>query len=591
MPASPHNSPPLPFRAEPVEGTGPVAEPCAAARADTGRATGTARRALQVLGAAWKHLFVPWLLRRRVPGRAERAQVALENLGGTWIKLGQALALRFDLLPADYCLQLFQLLNQVRPISAAAVRHTIEQELQRPLETLFRTFDWEPVAAASIGQVHRAELPDGTAVAVKIQRPGIRDLVRADLRLMGWLAVATDAVFFFARPRAGELVREFARWTEEELDYRMEARHAAVLRENAADDPLERNPRVYDAYTTPRILTLEYLSGIPVIDIISAIRHRDAAFLADLAAKGHDPRRIASRIVWNALNQIYRFGYFHADPHPANLIVLPGDVIGYVDFGIVGKLDARTTDSLRYFAQCLFAGDVATAVDEFMRFLTPSHRTDLAAAHRDLVETLKNYLESQRVDPSGHAPSEDIFEIEMLALVRQHAMALAPDAVRYLKAVLTAEAMVKELDPDFDLRAHENRFFRRLMQLELSERLNVGSAAQWLLDARFRVDRIFESLERVRETPGQLVTVARRVRRRVQVLSLLTIAGWVTVLGALWASPARSGLPVFGPGWRWLGVAVGLVSLVLLGLSILQVRRLPNAHQAQHLDRYPHRLR
>jgi ubiquinone biosynthesis protein len=546
------------------------------------------RRGVQVLRAAWAYLLMPWLLRRQQPSRAERMQAALEDLGGTWIKLGQALALRFDILPADYCLQFFQLLNQVRPFSADEVRQVIEQELRRPVETLFRSFEWQPVAAASIGQVHRAELPDGAVVAVKVQRPGIRALVRADLQLMRCLAAAVDMLPMVGRTRARDLVREFARWTEEELDYRVEARHASVLRSNAEGDPLEHNPHVYPDYTTARVLTLEYLSGVSVLDIISALRSKDTVFLETLAARGHDPRRIASHIVWNALNQIYRFGYFHADPHPANLFVLPGDVIGYVDFGIVGTFDDELTDSLRYFAQSLFAGHVATAVDEFMRFLTPAGRTDFASARRDLIEAMKSYLESERVGPAGLTLSQDIFEVEMLAIVRKHRMTVAPDVVRYLKAVLTAEAMVKELDPAFDLRRHENRFFGRLMQTEFTERLSVGRAAQWLVDARFRLERLLGSVEALREAPVQLVAVTHRVRRRVQVLSLLTIAGWVAVLAALWELPARGGTPVAALSVRWIALGAGLATLVLLVFSILQVRRLPRA-DAHPLHRYPRR--
>ncbi|MBI3782460.1 MAG: AarF/ABC1/UbiB kinase family protein [Deltaproteobacteria bacterium] len=518
-------------------------------------------------------------------------QAVLEDLGGTWIKLGQALALRFDLLPADYCLQFFQLLNRVRPFPAEEVRRVLEDELQRPVEEIFRSFDWRPLAAASIGQVHRAELLDGTLVAVKIQRPGIRELVRADLRFMGWMAGILDALpFVFGRIHARDLVREFAHWTEEELDYRIEARHAQVLRENSDDDPLERNARVYSEYTTALVLTLEYFHGVPVIDIITALRRNDAAFLNQLAERGHDTRRIASHIVWNALNQIYRFGYFHADPHPANLIVLPGDAIGYVDFGIVGKLDDQMTDSLRYFAQTLFAGHVAEAVDEFLRFLTPAAQTDLQVARRDLIEALKNYLESSRVGPGGTSSTEDIFEIEMLAIVRKHGMVLAPDAARYLKAVLTAEAMVKELDPAFDLRAHENRFFGRLVQIELTDRLSFGGAAQWLVDMRNRMDRLFESVETVRDTPSHLFAVAHKVRRRVQVLSIFTIAGWLTTLLVILSSPAGAGLSGFGSSMRWIGAGVGVISLVLLLLSILQVRRLPDARDVGAPRRYPRRL-
>jgi ubiquinone biosynthesis protein len=342
------------------------------------------RRAWQLSRSVVTRLVVPWALRRQPTPRAERMQAVLEEVGGLWVKLGQALALRFDVLPADYCLQFFQLLNQIQPFAAEDARSIIEAELGRPVEAIFRSFDWQPHAAASIGQVYRAELADGTPIAVKVQRPRIRELVRADLALMRWLAALVDLTHVFGQTRARSLVAEFARWTDEELDYRIEARHAAVLRRNAESDPLERNPRVYPVHTTARVLTVEYLDGIPVIDIITAIRRRDAAFLDRLAERGHDARRIASHIVWNALNQIYRFGYFHADPHPANLLVLSDDAIGYVDFGIVGKLDDQTTRALRYFAQSLFAGHTGIAVDEFMRFLTPSARTDVRAARREL---------------------------------------------------------------------------------------------------------------------------------------------------------------------------------------------------------------
>ena len=237
--------------------------------------------------------------------------------------------------------------------------------------------------------------------------------------------------------------------------------------------------------------------------------------------------------MWNALNQIYRFGYFHADPHPANLIVLPDDAIGYVDFGIVGKLDDQTTDALRHFAQSLFAGHTAAAVEEFMRFLTPSGRTDLRAARRDLIEAMNNYVESARVGPEGFRLTEDIFEIEMLAVVRSHGMTLNPDAVRYLKAVLTAEAMVKELDPQFDLRSYENRFFGRLMELEAIEALDPRRWGQRMLDARVRIERVLDAIESIRETPRDFLGVALNVRRRVQFLSVLTIMGWAAVLVAV----------------------------------------------------------
>jgi predicted unusual protein kinase regulating ubiquinone biosynthesis (AarF/ABC1/UbiB family) len=539
--------------------------------------------------AVFVHLFVPFVLRRSIPTRAERMQAALEELGGMWVKLGQALALRFDILPEDYCLQLFQLLNQLEPFPAGDARSIIEREVRRPVNEIFRSFDWTPRAAASIGQVYRAELQDGTPVAVKVQRPRIRALIRADLRLMRWLAAFIDLTPIFGRTHARALVREFARWTEEELDYRIEARHASVLRRNAEGDPLEWNPRVYPEFTTARVLTVEYLDGVHVIDIVTAIRRNDTAFLEALKARGHDTRRIASHIVWNALNQIYRFGYFHADPHPANLIVLAGDAIGYVDFGIVGKLDEQTTHALRYFAQSLFAGHTGAAMDEFMRFLTPSGRTDVGAARRDLIEAMNNYVESARVGPDGFNLTEDIFEIEMLAVVRAHRMSLHPDAVRYLKAVLTAEAMVKELDPRFDLRSYENRFFGRLMELEALEALDGRRLAQRVLDTRVRFERVVDAIERIGETPRHLVGIGLDVRRRVQVFSMLTIIGWAAVLVAVWAG-GRFESQLLGVPVSAIALGVAVIGFGLTWLSILEVRRLPTESDAGRLTRYPRRL-
>jgi predicted unusual protein kinase regulating ubiquinone biosynthesis (AarF/ABC1/UbiB family) len=510
-------------------------------------------------------------------------QAALEDLGGMWVKLGQALALRFDILPADYCLQFFQLLNRMEPFSVERARAIVEEELHGPVERLFRRFEWQPYAAASIGQVHRAELADGTRVAVKIQRPGIRVLIRADLTLMRIIAAVIDVAPGAGQLRARALVEEFARWTEEELDYRIEAKHAAVLRRNAADDPVERNPHVYSEYTTSRVLTVEYIAGISVLDIITAIRRRDSAFLTALAARGHDPRRIAAHIVWNALNQIYRFGYFHADPHPANLIVLPDDAIGYVDFGIVGKLDDETTRALRSFAQSLFAGHTAAAIEEFMRFLTPSARTDVRAARSDLIAAMTDYVESARVGPSLSGPTEDIFEVEMLTIVRRHRMTLKPDAVRYLKAVLTAEAMVKELDPQFDLRAYENRFFGRLMELEATEAVDPRRWAQALLETRARVERVLDAIESVRETPRDLLGVVLNVRRRVQAYSALIIISWLLILAAAWGALGRVAAGI-------LAVAGALVSIGLVAFLIFEVRRLPSESEVGHLSRYPRRL-
>ncbi len=533
------------------------------------RGAGAWRRGLQAVRVGLRYFVFPALRRRSSADRAVRAQKALEELGGAWIKLGQALALRFDLLPEDYCLQFFQLLNQMQPFPAEEVREVLERELGRPVAELFRHFDFTPVAAASIGQVHRAELPDGVVVAVKVQRPAIRRMIRADLRLMGWIATVLDLLPFLGWPRARRTVDEIARWTEEEIDFRNEARHLEILRRNAAGDPLERTPRPFPALTTSRVLTAEYLDGIPVIDIVRAVRGRDERFLSDLASRGHDLRRIASHIAWNGLNQVYRQGCFHADPHPANLLVLPGDVIGYVDLGIVGRLDPRSTDLFRRFAQRLFEGEVERAVEVFSAWLVPSHRTDVLAARRDLVAALRRYVESARVAPDRIAETRP-FEVEMFELVRRHRMALAPEAVRYLKAVLTTDATIRELDPRFDLVAHENRFFSRLARIELVECFDPQRIARFLLDARWHAVDLGDMLEH-REELARLAGAASDVRRSVEIGAVVAIAVTLTLTALAWVGSRPAAIAA---------LVTALPALVLLWLALRQARRLPRGGES-----------
>ena len=211
-------------------------------------------------------------------------------------------------------------------------------------------------------------------------------------------------------------------------------------------------------------------------------------------------------------------------------------------------------------------------------------------ARRDLIEAMNNYVESARVGPEGFRLTEDIFEIEMLAVVRSHGMALNPDAVRYLKAVLTAEAMVKELDPQFDLRSYENRFFGRLMELEAIEAVDPRRWGQRMLDARVRIERVLDAIESIRETPRDFLGVALNVRRRVQVLSALTIVGWAGVLVGAWMTAGRAELRLFGYPLTVIAVGAALISLGLLAFSILEVRRLPSESEVGHLSQYPRRL-
>jgi ubiquinone biosynthesis protein len=263
----------------------------------------------------------------------------LDELGPTFVKFGQLLSTRPDIVPPDIIAELRSLQDDVRPFPFEQVEQVVESELGLTLERAFLDFERTPIAAASIGQVHRATLPNGKSVAVKVQRPGAPRQIEADLALLYQAArIAKERIRALDFIDARELVDEFARSIRLELDYRSEGRNAERFRRRWAGDPHVQIPRVYWSYTRERVLTLEFLEGIQVADIdpeTYALEER---------------RHIAYRMSETWMTMIFKHGFFHGDPHPANILVLPGDRIGLVDFGQTGKLtDDDITKLTRLF--------------------------------------------------------------------------------------------------------------------------------------------------------------------------------------------------------------------------------------------------
>ena len=499
----------------------------------------------QVIAVFATYLVRPAIPFRRgpTPGRPVRVRLALERLGGAWIKLGQMLAMRYDLLPAAYCDELFGLLNQVAPFPYDQVREIVRQELGDVPEVVYRSFEPESFAAASIGQVHRAVLPTGEAVAVKVQRPRIRETLRADIDLMYSLTWVFDRTHLFGASRSRTVIDEFARWTADELDYLVEARQAMTLHEHAGRTDTERIARVYREYTTSRVLTSELIEGVPLIDVMVALRTRDEPFLEHFRANGHDLDRVMKNLDWNMLNQVYVSGYFHADLHPANLFVMPGDAIGYVDLGIVGQLPARVRDSLTRYSWLLFRGEVEPAIQELMRWLTPTPETDSAAARWHLIRVHQAFLydvASRRPGSTSRPPgpvdraAENPYSrlaVEIMRVIREHHLVLAQSVVAYLKMLVTIGALRHELATSYDLSRHVRRFFSRLMRQRAVSWFDPRLSLDHLYAARVRATRALEFLEFIEaqepvilEAESTLFGFRRRMRSIKQSLIRLGVA-------------------------------------------------------------------
>lgn len=301
----------------------------------------------------------------RFPGRqqktnaylstAVRIRMVIEELGPAFIKLGQLLSIRPDLLPPNYLVQLEKLQEQVTPVSFDKIKEIIESELQQPLSAVFAELEPDPIAAASIGQVHAGRLLTGETVVVKVQRPGVKKIVTTDLEILGDIAR-----FLESRTKWGRsynivgLVDEFSRTIRDELDYTVEAGNADRFAKNFQNDPTVRFPKVFWRYSTRQMLVLETVAGIKINDLAGS---EELAVNKSIAAKN---------LVNAILKQLLIDGFFHADPHPGNILLAPNGAIHFLDFGMVGRLDNWMRERLVFLMFNLIQENVANIVDILM---------------------------------------------------------------------------------------------------------------------------------------------------------------------------------------------------------------------------------
>ncbi|MCX9009777.1 MAG: AarF/ABC1/UbiB kinase family protein [Candidatus Methanoperedens sp.] len=290
-----------------------------------------------------------------VLSEAERLRLALEELGPTFIKFGQILSTRHDIIPEEYIRELSKLQDRVPPFSYQEARGMIEKELGKSLDEVFTSFDPEPIAAASIGQVHHARLLEGDRVAVKVMRPGIEELVETDLFILMRLAKFAEKHIKeskFYNPVG--LIEEFSRVMRQEINYIHEAQNADRFYSNFAGSTTVRIPKVYWKYTTKRVLTLEFLEGIKISDIVQ------------IEASGLDRRKITIDLANAYLKMIFEDGFYHADPHPGNILVSPEGKIIFLDFGMAGYIDPPLRDHLVNLLVATLKGDLDLLIENLL---------------------------------------------------------------------------------------------------------------------------------------------------------------------------------------------------------------------------------
>jgi ubiquinone biosynthesis protein len=498
---------------------------------------------------------VVWFERRRRASRGERLRLALEELGPIFVKFGQAVSTRRDLLPLDIADELAKLQDRVPPFPGSIARASIERAYGHSIDSAFASFDETPLAAASIAQVHAATLRDGREVVVKVLRPGMREVIERDLEVLYALARLSEAYSAEARRlRAIELVAEYESTVLDELDLMREAANAAQLKRNFAGSTLLYVPEIHWDYCRADVMVMERIHGVPISD------------LERLRAAGTDIPRLATNGVEIFFTQVFRHNFFHADMHPGNIFVLVDDPkrprYAAVDFGIVGTLDPRDQNYLAENFLAVFDRDyrrVATLHVE-SGWVPPETRVD------EMESAVRTVLE-----PIFNRPLKDIsfgqILLRLFEISRRFNMTVQPQLMLLQKTLLNIEGLGRELYPDLDVWNTASPILREWMRERVSGRAlfeTLRAQLPELVEAaralppfiKSVVQRAQDGTLRLKvETPGieSLKATIRATNRR---RDAVTVASVVLLGGLVWLAvehnPAWPGFALIAIGVAWL---------------------------------------
>jgi len=383
----------------------------------------------------------------------QRIRLAIEELGPTFIKLGQILSTRPDLIGVALADELKQLQTNVPADPADAVRATIQRELGQPVDTLFTEFRDRPLASGSIGQVHRARLQTGEAVVLKVQHRAIEQRVHVDLDILAGLAQLAERIPELVGYRPRSIVAEFQRALRRELNFESEQRNLLEFTRDFARTDWVHLPRVYPKLSSPRVLTMEYLDGVKLTDLGHA--KLDSTDRAELARRG--------AVMY--LEMIFQIGFFHADPHPGNLMILPGNAIGLLDFGMVGRIDETLREDFEEILLAVAGNDAEQLMTMIIRVGSVPPGFDEAELRLDVADFVAHY---------GNQPI-DAFDLsgaltEMIEIIRRYQIMLPSQVAMLLKVLIMLEGTAQLLEPSFSLLEIMEPYRKKMIMRRLSPR-------------------------------------------------------------------------------------------------------------------------
>lgn len=495
----------------------------------------------------------------------ERIRKLLEKLGGTFVKLGQLLSLRPDLIPVEYCEEFRKLRDEVPAFETSRAKSMIEKELGKKITSVFSRFQQKPVASASIAQVYVATLKKGGRVAVKIQRPGIREMMSEDIDIMMYLAKKIEKHIDPKVIRPTEIVHEFRRYTDQELDFVKEGRSVDKFNKNFSEEKDVVIPEVHWDITTQKLLVLSYVDGKTI----------------DGYVKNHpkDRRRLADILANSIFKQIFIDGLFHADPHPGNIFVTRQKKIAFLDFGIVGYLD----DDLKEKMSIMFIAMIKRDLDMMAESLVDLGFGDgsdinTTLLKEDMHDTLGKYYDTEL----RYVNLSELFP-KLIELCKRNHIKLPPNFVLFTKSMITLQGTERELDPEFNLVKTARPFVDELVMKRSSPKAMMSKlirssfrlkkfASEIPDQAKIIVDGVRKGDKAIDSIDKDIRTLTREIDRSSNRISYGVLIAGFAIAGALMMNTDQlvvGGFPVYS----FVGFTLALFLFLILIVSILREHR------------------
>lgn len=400
------------------------------------------------------------------PNIPKRLRLAMEELSGAFVKLGQLLSLRADLVPEEYVEEFTKLQDEVKPFPFFIVKRIVETELKKPLDKLFSHFNKIPIAAASVGQVHEAILKNGKRVAVKVQRPKIKQMFETDIDIMYHLAHSLEKHIPETKNfNPTGIIGEFEKYTKKEMDYVLEGKNIEAYATIVKHDKRVKIPRVYWVYTTSKVLTMEFIEGVKISSIKDFKRfHVKGPYISNV-------------LVSTFVETVLYHHFFHADPHPGNILLMKDKRIALLDFGIAGRLSPQLVEKIGYLFFGLVEADIDMIVEGFVNIGSVGDDVNKEQFGNDIRDVWAKYY-----DTSLNQIKMDEFFFQTMDLGRRYNLKFPTDYVLLMKTVITTEGVIQKIDPKFNFVKVGKPFFERYIQEQTKPEYILKNIKKTLLD-------------------------------------------------------------------------------------------------------------